>query len=119
MQTLHDRAARAKSFEQPAVQGNAVPLICCIAGVNQILEYGKHSIMKHRASGYLDVATPAPTSKLTARFTMHLPVGRAGSGGSFRVFAHDEGRVHGSGEGAPEEEEGEETEGEEGGPGPP
>ena len=35
-----------------------------------------HSVMKHRASRYLDVGAPAPTSKLTAHFTMRLPTGR-------------------------------------------
>ena len=42
-----------------------------------------------------------------------------GNGYSFRVFAHDKGWYIGTERVPPEEEEGEDSEGEEGGPGPP
>ena len=45
-------------------------------------------------------------------------VGRAGYAGGVRVFAYDEGLVHGNGESVPGGG-GEDSEGEEGGPGPP
>ena len=60
------------------------------------------------------VRVEAPTHSLG-----EAAVGRAGHRGGFRVFAHDESRVLGSGESAPGGGGGEDSEGEEGGPAPP
>ena len=61
------------------------------------------------------VRVGAPTHSLG-----QAPMGCKGSGGGFRVFAHDKSRVIGTDRVPPEEEEmGEETEGEQGGPGAP
>ena len=46
-------------------------------------------------------------------------VGWEGNGGRSGVFAHDESRVYRSRESPPPEDKGEDSEGEEGGPGPP